>query len=143
MCALNNIGEDFGKLEAVHAMTDVTGFGLIGHLIEICQGSQVSAKLYPNAIQAIEGIDDLLAQNCIPDNTYRNWNAYEKKVSGLASMRDFQLFNDPQTSGGLLIAVHPNQKEQIQDLLKKQGLEKHLEPIGEILPQSDFAIFIA
>ncbi len=143
MCGLNNIGEVLGTFDAIHAMTDVTGFGLLGHLIEMSEGSHLSAKIYPKVIQTIVGIDDLLAQNCIPDNTYRNWNAYEKKVSGLASMRDFQLLNDPQTSGGLLIAVHPNQKKDIQDLFTLHGLEKHLEPIGEILPQSDFAIFIA
>jgi len=142
MCQLNNIGEVLGSLGAVNAMTDITGFGLIGHLIEVCEGSQLSAQINSKAIPFIAGIDELLAQNCIPDNTYRNWNAYEKKVSGMSAMRDFQLLNDPQTSGGLLIAVDPNHKEAIQELLKAQGLSEFTEPIGMMIAQTDYSVSI-
>ncbi len=142
MCQLNRVGELLGAMDAVSAMTDITGFGLIGHLIEVCEGSQLSAQINSKAIPFIAGIDELLAQNCIPDNTYRNWNAYEKKVKGMSSMRDFQLLNDPQTSGGLLIAVDPSHKEAIQELLKEQGLAEYTEPIGVMIAQADFSISI-
>jgi selenide,water dikinase len=142
MCQLNKIGAVISTYNWVHAMTDITGFGLIGHLIEMCEGSKLTARLYTNKIKSIAGVDELLAQNCIPDNTYRNWNAYEKKVSGISSMRDFQLLNDPQTSGGLLIAVNPSHQESIQELLKAQGLAEFAEPIGVMMAQTDFSVSI-
>jgi selenide,water dikinase len=142
MCQLNKIGAVISTYNWVHAMTDITGFGLIGHLIEMCEGSKLTARLYTNKIKSIAGVDELLAQNCIPDNTYRNWNAYEKKVSGMSSMRDFQLLNDPQTSGGLLIAVNPSHQESIQELLKAQGLAEFAEPIGVMMAQTDFSVSI-
>jgi selenide,water dikinase len=142
MCHLNSVGEVLGAKEAVNAMTDITGFGLIGHLIEVCEGSQLSAQINSKAIPFIAGIDELLAQNCIPDNTYRNWNAYEKKVSGMSSMRDFQLLNDPQTSGGLLIAVDPSHQEAIQELLKAHGLAEFTAPIGVMIAQADYSVSI-
>jgi selenide,water dikinase len=142
MCALNSIGTELASINGVNAMTDITGFGLIGHLIEMCEGSRTSAKITSSKIKALDGIDELLLQNCIPDNTYRNWNAYEKKVSGMADMRSFQLLNDPQTSGGLLISVAPESVNELIDLFNKNGLSHFIEPIGMMLEQSDFSIYL-
>jgi selenide,water dikinase len=142
MCTLNSIGAALANINGVNAMTDITGFGLIGHLIEMCEGSQTSAKITSSKIKAIDGIDELLLQNCIPDNTYRNWNAYEKKVSGMADMRSFQLLNDPQTSGGLLISIAPESANELIDLFNKNGLNDFIEPIGMMLEQSDFSIYL-
>lgn len=142
MCSLNSIGAELVSLNGVNAMTDITGFGLIGHLIEMCEGSGTSAKLFSSKIKAIEGIDELLLQNCIPDNTYRNWNAYEKKVSGMADMRSFQLFNDPQTSGGLLISVAADSVHDLVELFRKKDLADFVEPIGRMQEQSEFAIYL-
>ena len=81
MTRLNSIGEVLAKNEAVHAMTDVTGFGLLGHLIEMCEGSGLSAYIDNKKIPLIPGLEHYSSQLIFPDNTYRNWNAYEKKVS--------------------------------------------------------------
>jgi selenide,water dikinase len=108
MTALNKVGETLGKSKGVHAMTDVTGFGLLGHLIEITEGSGLSVELSYSAIKKIEGLDEYLKQRTIPDATFRNWNSYSNKVQfekGVNVMEAFNLLPDPQTNGGLLIAV--------------------------------------
>jgi selenide,water dikinase len=106
MSALNRVGEKLGAMESVHAMTDVTGFGLLGHLTEMTEGSGCSAILEYKRIPLIPGIETYMQQFIFPDNTYRNWNAYEKKVKGVNGP-EFIPFCDPQTSGGLLVAVDP------------------------------------
>ncbi len=105
MSQLNSIGSTLANLSYITSITDVTGFGFLGHLIEMCEASNLSAEINSVLIPIYPEIDDLLAQNCIPDNTYRNWNAVEKQVTGAIDMRNFQLLNDPQTNGGLLVAV--------------------------------------
>ena len=76
MTTLNKIGESLGSIAGVTAMTDVTGFGLVGHLIEMAEGSGLSAELYYGAVQVINGTKEYLAQRIVPDATYRNWNGY-------------------------------------------------------------------
>ena len=142
MCTLNSIGAELAYINGVNAMTDITGFGLIGHVIEMCEGSGTSAIIQASKVKALAGIDELLLQNCIPDNTYRNWNAYEKKVSGMADMRSFQLLNDPQTSGGLLISVAPESANEVINLFNKNGLNDFIEPIGRMQGQSEFSIYL-
>ena len=142
MCTLNSIGAELANIQGVNAMTDITGFGLIGHVIEMCEGSGTSAIIQASKVKALAGIDELLLQNCIPDNTYRNWNAYEKKVSGMADMRSFQLLNDPQTSGGLLISVAPESGNEVINLFNKNGLNDFIEPIGRMQGQSEFTIYM-
>ncbi|MBU3663971.1 MAG: selenide, water dikinase SelD, partial [Bacteroidetes bacterium] len=112
------------------AVTDVTGFGLLGHLLEMC-GTNLSADIFTDDIPYFSFLDCYLQQNIIPDNTYRNWNTWEKKVSGLTDMKWFQLLNDPQTSGGLLIAVDPTSKGQLEVLFETEGLIKYAKPIGQ------------
>ncbi|MCR9084595.1 MAG: selenide, water dikinase SelD, partial [Cyclobacteriaceae bacterium] len=103
-CLLNKIGAVLGNHEEVHAMTDVTGFGLLGHLIEMAEGAGLSAELAIGQLPLIEGIQVYIDQFIFPDNTYRNWNAYNTKTEGVKGM-DLVKLCDPQTSGGLLIAV--------------------------------------
>ena len=74
MCRLNRVGEKLAALAGVHAMTDVTGFGLLGHLIELCEGSDLSAVINYKNVPLIEGIEKYTDQFIFPDNTYRNWN---------------------------------------------------------------------
>lgn len=107
MTTLNKIGEEFGKMEEVHALTDVTGFGLFGHLIEMAEGSNLSAALDLDHVPVIEGIDVYLDQFSIPAITYRNWNSYGSKIQE-PDVRWLHLGCDPQTSGGLLVAVDPD-----------------------------------
>ena len=105
---LNKTGEALGKINGVTAMTDVTGFGLLGHLIEMAEGSNLSATINYSALPVIEGAREYLQQRIVPDATYRNWNSYSDKVrfeKGMNVMEAFNLLPDPETSGGRLISV--------------------------------------
>ncbi|UJP65361.1 selenide, water dikinase SelD [Mongoliitalea daihaiensis] len=101
---VNSIGMHLGSMPEVHAMTDVTGFGILGHTLEMAEGSGLSAHLQMNALPMIEGVQEYIAQFIFPDNTYRNWNAYSEKTAGVQGM-DMVKLCDPQTNGGLLLAV--------------------------------------
>jgi selenide,water dikinase len=140
MTALNKVGETLGKSKGVHAMTDVTGFGLLGHLIEITEGSGLSVELSYSAIKKIEGLDEYLKQRTIPDATFRNWNSYSNKVQfekGVNVMEAFNLLPDPQTNGGLLIAVEENLLSEIKEILSQTGLSNHLQPIGRFTEKKE------
>jgi selenide,water dikinase len=119
MTTLNKTGMIYGKLDQVKAMTDVTGFGLLGHLIEMCEGSNVSAVLEFNKVPVIEGIGEYIIKNAIPGGTFRNWKSYKTKVN---EMDEFcrTILCDPQTSGGLLVAVLPDGIEEFLNLSEKE-----------------------
>lgn len=114
MKSLNSIGSFLGSLPEVTAMTDITGFGLMGHLIEMAEGSGLSAIINYAAIPVAEGVKDYMNQKAVPDATYRNWNAYNKKVQfekNVNVMEAFTLLPDPQTNGGLMFTVASNAEE--------------------------------
>jgi selenide,water dikinase len=138
MTSLNSIGSELGKLEAVHALTDVTGFGLLGHLHEMATGSGLGAVLNYSALQRIEGLDGYLQQRTIPDATFRNWNSYGKDVQfekGVNVMEAFNLLPDPQTNGGLLIAVSPDAAGEVTALLEQHSLPN--QPIGMLQAKAE------
>ena len=142
---LNKIGEALGKIEGVTAMTDVTGFGILGHLIEMAEGSNLSAEIYYSQLPIAEGVKEYLAQRIIPDATYRNWNSYSAKTGfekGVNVMEAFNLLPDPQTNGGLLFAVNEIAVKEVQSLLKENKLENFTEPIGRMINASDKAVFV-
>lgn len=118
MSRLNKIGEVFGGLNYIHAMTDVTGFGLLGHLSEMCEGSGLQAVVEFASVPVLKEADEYLALNCIPGGTNRNWASYGHKI---ASISEYQkhILADPQTSGGLLVAVDPAYSEDFELLLKE------------------------
>lgn len=118
-CKLNTIGEALGNHEEVHAMTDVTGFGLLGHLIEMCEGAGLSAEIDLPKLPMIAGVQGYIDQFIFPDNTYRNWNAFSSKTKGVVGM-DLVKLCDPQTSGGLIIAVDPEQLDWFLQSIKKE-----------------------
>lgn len=133
MTALNNIGEELGKIEGVTAMTDITGFGILGHLIEMAEGSNCSAEINYSMLPVADGVKEYLAQRILPDATYRNWNSYSTQTAfekGVNVMEAFNLLPDPQTNGGLLIAVDEAAVEQVKALLKLNGLKNFAEPVG-------------
>lgn len=132
MVGLNRVGAAVATLSGVHAMTDVTGFGLLGHLIEVCEGSDVSAEIYLGKLPVIPGAEKYRDQFVFPDNTYRNWNAFEKKVVGVNGP-EFITLCDPQTSGGLLIAVAEGEVAALMEVLNAHGLNQHTHPIGRII----------
>ncbi len=142
MCKLNSIGEKLAQLEGVHAMTDVTGFGLVGHLIEMCEASIISATLNYKNLKLLPGVEDYMAKFIFPDNTYRNWNAYEKKVSGVNGP-EFIPLCDPQTSGGLLISVASEKEEEVRNLFADNGLMPFVESIGTIKERGEFVIAVS
>lgn len=122
MMKLNDIGQEFAHISGITAMTDVTGFGLLGHLAEMCEGSNLSAVVEFDKVPSFKGVDAYIEQNCIPGGTHRNWDSY----GHLIRMNDEKLkaiLCDPQTSGGLLIAVEPNAIAEVETLLKKHGIE--------------------
>ncbi|WP_268035691.1 selenide, water dikinase SelD [Algoriphagus sp. PAP.12] len=119
-CLLNSIGAILGNHEEVKAMTDVTGFGLLGHLIEMTEGANLSAEIEISKLPLIDGIQEYINQFIFPDNTYRNWNAFSPKTEGVNGM-DLVKLCDPQTSGGLLIAVSPEDKKWFEDTLKSEN----------------------
>jgi selenide,water dikinase len=130
LTTLNSFGEILGKEKSVTAMTDVTGFGLLGHLIEICEGSGLTANISYTAIPKLDIAIDYARQFILPDATYRNWNAYGERVSlspNLDAGESFALLNDPQTNGGLLFAV----KADAVDTITTLAIEHHI-PLFEI-----------
>lgn len=130
---LNKAGELLGKIAGVHALTDVTGFGLLGHLFEMADGSKLNATISYNKLPVMQGVKELIAQKVVPDSTFRNWNNYSKQVKfekAVNVMEAFSLLPDPQTNGGLLIAVQPESLEVVQQVLREAGLEAYIEPIG-------------
>lgn len=140
---LNSFGEKLGAVAGVSAVTDVTGFGLLGHLIEMAQGSNLSAVVNYSNVPKIEGISFYLNQSTIPDATFRNWNAYSTLTEIGAEVNVMEAFNllpDPQTNGGLLFSVKPDSVNEIITLLKENGLENFITPIGKMIKKEEKVI---
>jgi selenide,water dikinase len=145
LISLNSIGEELGKIKGVSAMTDVTGFGLAGHLIEMAEGSNLSSEIYYSQLHITEGVKEYLAQRIVPDATYRNWNSYSKKINfekEVNVLEAFSILPDPQTNGGLLIAVDPGSINDLKEVLKKYNLESFSNPIGVFISKSEKVIYV-
>lgn len=121
MVTLNKPGALFAEIEGVKAMTDVTGFGLLGHLSEMCEGSGLSAEIEFDKVPVIDSLDYYLDQQCFPGGTQRNWNSYGHKVGPLTDKQRF-ILADPQTSGGLLVAVTEEAADEFERLLQSHNL---------------------
>ena len=139
MCQMNSIGSQFSQVEGVTAMTDVTGFGLLGHLIEICEGSNLSAVVFADKIKTLDGVKDYIAQGCVPGGTGRNFESYGHKV-GLLNEEQKAILCDPQTSGGLLVAVEPNSVQTVIEIAKDAGID--LYEVGELKPKSESDVVV-
>lgn len=141
MVQLNKIGAIFAQLPYVKAMTDVTGFGLLGHLSEMCAASDLSAKIdfYKVPLLNKSVIDYYLKENCVPGGTNRNWASYGHKIGPLT---DYQknILCDPQTSGGLLVAVESAEINNFLKITKAKGLT--LEAIGYFTKLGDTLVEI-
>jgi selenide,water dikinase len=133
MCALNDIGSKLSSVEGVNAVTDVTGFGLAGHLLEICRGSQVSAEIYFDKLPLLPNVIEYIENDCVPGGTIRNFESYGKNLSKLSELEKY-IVCDPQTSGGLLVSVSQESLNDFVDFMTSNSLD--LEPIGKILEQS-------
>lgn len=134
MVQLNRIGTEIAALSGVHAMTDVTGFGLLGHLLEMCEGSGLDARLDSAAIPVLPYVAEYIAKGCIPGGSDRNFASYGANVSPLSAQQR-ALLCDPQTSGGLLLAVSPQAAPAFHDIALAYDLV--LQSIGKLTPRGN------
>ncbi|MFC2970682.1 selenide, water dikinase SelD [Azotobacter bryophylli] len=137
MCKLNKPGSRFGKLAGVKAMTDVTGFGLLGHLVEMADGSGLSAEIDFSAVPRLPGVEHYLEQGCVPGGTLRNFDSYGERIAPLPELCKL-LLCDPQTSGGLLVAVSPEGEGEFLAVAAELGLD--LAPIGRLVERQNYAV---
>ena len=134
MCALNDIGSKLSTLKYVNAVTDVTGFGLAGHLLEVCKGSEVSAEIYFESLPLLPNILKYIEKDCVPGGTVRNFESYGSNLGDISEIEK-SIVCDPQTSGGLLVSVSGEGLIDFYDLMRTNALD--LQPIGKILDHSD------
>lgn len=135
MTTLNKAGSDFAKLDGVTALTDVTGFGILGHLIEICEGSGIQAQVAFEQVPILPHVLDYLAQGCTPGGTGRNFESYGHKVIASDGQpldeTKKMILCDPQTSGGLLAVVKKSAVAEFKAVAETHGLQ--LSSIGQTL----------
>ncbi|NLD15582.1 MAG: selenide, water dikinase SelD [Gammaproteobacteria bacterium] len=139
MCQLNSAGAAFANLPQVQAMTDVTGFGLLGHLVEMADGSGVTAHLHKEAVPRLPRVEHYLQLGCIPGGTLRNFDSYGQRIGPLVEA-DRHWLCDPQTSGGLLVAVTPEGESEFLQTAASLGLS--LAAIGELVEQGECAVVV-
>ena len=146
MMMLNKVGSAFGKMSFVHAMTDVTGFGLLGHLIEMADGSGLSAEISFREVPLItEALVEYVNAGCVPGGTNRNWDSYGHKVK-IEDKENIELqkniLSDPQTSGGLLVAVEKSGVEAFLVCLKNNSLDAFFVPIGRMTEKESSSVTV-
>ena len=131
MTALNKVGQKLSELPGVNAMTDVTGFGLMGHLLEMCQGSGTSAQIDFDEVPTLDRVAlmNYHNQGCVPGGASRNFNSYGEHLD-IPEGFTRDLLCDPQTSGGLLLSVDHASIEVVQDILRDHNLPVNI--IGNI-----------
>lgn len=139
MMVLNKVGEVFGKLNFIEAMTDVTGFGLLGHLTEMCEGSNLSAEINFESVPTIDAtiLNYYLDLKSVPGGTIRNYNSYGHKINGLDDHKK-NILCDPQTSGGLLVAVRSGSEGEFEEIAKENGFL--LKSFGKLVEKGTFVI---
>lgn len=144
MMQLNKIGALLGGVAGVNAMTDVTGFGLLGHLIEMAEGSGLSAVVDFSKVPLIsDRLVDYVEMGSVPGGTNRNWDSYGHKASMVnsnAASLHKNILADPQTSGGLLISVSKESLNEVVAILNENGLSDRTTPIGELTNAGSFAV---
>jgi len=138
---LNTAGADLAAIDDVHAMTDITGFGLLGHLLEITRASKVAAHAELARLPLLPGVSELAQGGHITGASERNWASYGSEVKLAAGIADWQraLLTDPQTSGGLLVSCAPESKEAVLEIFHRHGFAQATE-IGRLQAGSDVTI---
>jgi selenide,water dikinase len=134
MCQLNDIGTKLALIQGIHAITDVTGFGLGGHLSEVCLGSGVGALINYDKVPILPNIKDYLANGCSPGGATRNFESYGHNLSQMSAEVQ-SIICDPQTSGGLLVMVSTSAQSEFDQVMQSAGFD--LEAIGELIEQPD------
>jgi len=142
MTTINSAGSAISAIKGVNAMTDVTGFGLLGHLNEMTRGSNISAEVFLSQIPLIENIEFYSQQFCFPDITTKNYNAYKDDTDGLSGLEFIHLC-DPQTSGGLLISVSEESIEEYNQIVKDFDIfDIATKPIGRMVVKNEKSIYL-
>jgi selenide,water dikinase len=139
MKKLNKSGHLLGELPDVHAMTDVTGFGLAGHLLEMLENSGCSAEISMADVPVFKTLKPYVDAFVYPDMTMRNYNNVKEKCTELDGQALLVLC-DPQTSGGLLISVAESGRAEVEKILQDAG--EYNQSIGRLIPNADKAIFV-
>lgn len=139
MLTPNDLGARFGALSGVRAMTDVTGFGLLGHLIELCEASGVSANVHYDKVPLLDSLSTYVAAGAVPGGTTRNHESYGSRVTPLTDEQR-AILCDPQTSGGLLVAVDPADRDGF--LLAAQALNLGGQPLGNLTEPTDHVVTV-
>lgn len=141
MMKLNTIGRVCGTLPYVKAMTDVTGFGLLGHLVEMCESSDLSAIIEFEKVPLLEkqSIEHYIDEKCIPGGTIRNFDSYGHKISAMTDKQK-AILCDPQTSGGLMVAVQAENAVEFEEVMQKNQF--FLKPIGRICPKDSVTVIV-
>lgn len=139
MTTLNLIGSEIASKEGVVAMTDVTGFGLLGHLGEICDGSDISATINYEKVPKLPNTIKYFNLGAVPGGTRNNFKSYGHTLADMPEEQRIILC-DAQTSGGLLVVVKKENSEALKTFLKEQGLD--LEPIGYTHERQEKSIYV-
>jgi selenide, water dikinase len=131
---LNTPGTRLGEMEEVHALTDVTGFGLLGHLLEIAKGSHAGARVRWDAVPLLPGAIELAREGIVTGASSRNWTGYGAKVKLGSRMGEGEkaVLTDPQTSGGLLVSCAPGAAERVLEIFRSEGFAQAA-VIGEVV----------
>ncbi len=131
---LNKPGRLLADMPDVHALTDVTGFGLLGHLLELCKGANLSAQLNMKDIPLLARVEQMAADGFVTGASGRNWAGYAASVELGANITPAQkaLLTDPQTSGGLLVSCSPNSVDAVLKLFRDDGFDRAV-VIGEMV----------
>ena len=133
MASLNKKAMEFAKDNKANAITDVTGFGLLGHLSEMLKGSKLSATIYSEKVPVISGVEKLLDKDIFPSGSKRNLESIRDKLIFDIDNKKIQIFSDAQTSGGLLISLPKNVNIETKEVNEKYGID--VWEIGEITTQ--------
>ncbi len=143
MAMLNRKASEVMKNYPVHACTDVTGFGLIGHLAEMVAESELSVRLHADRIPIIPGVREYAGMGLIPAGAYKNMTFRQDMVTFSSTIDSLLqiILNDPQTSGGLLICLESEKAERLKDELKQNGVSE-AECIGKVVPAPAGKIFV-
>jgi len=137
----NKIGALLGKYDFINCMTDITGFGLLGHLAEVCDASKVSAKLDFSSIKTLPNLDEYIEMGILTKGGKTNWDNYKCYVNGIDEKTAIVLA-DPQSNGGLLITVESRHREEFEEILRQNDLAEFASPIGEITERNELTVDI-
>jgi selenide,water dikinase len=140
---LNTAGPDLAKLKGVHALTDITGFGLAGHLLEMARGAKCTVRLHWTEVPLLPGVKALANQGCITGASGRNWQGYGSEVSLPSNFSSVEqsLLTDPQTSGGLLVSCAPDSVNDVLTIFIQHGFD-HATVVGHVEAQQKHGLVV-